>query len=64
MKPCGTCIHYRSYEDRISPASMSTTLVEYCAVGDDDHCGYCQPACAKYEPDQDYIDFLNKEKPE
>lgn len=56
MKLCGTCKHYRSYEDNVSPASVSTVLVEYCAVGNEDHCGCCCPACVDYEPDQDYID--------
>jgi hypothetical protein len=56
---CGTCLYYRSYEDRISPASISTVLVEYCTMGNEGSCGYCKPACADYEPDQDYIDLMN-----
>jgi hypothetical protein len=61
MKNCGTCIHYRSFEDQISPASMSTSPVEFCALTNRDDCSYCAEACAEYEAEQDYIDFLKGE---
>ena len=62
MKTCGYCINYRVFEDRISPASMSTTLVEFCSLGKDHNCAYANPVCDDYEPDLDYIEFMNDTK--
>ena len=61
-KTCGTCIHYRSLEEPVWNGSACHSLTEYCAMGNENHCGYCYPACADYKPDQDYIDFLNKSR--
>lgn len=63
MKTCGYCLNYRSFEDRIAPGSMATTLVEFCALGADHNCAYCFPACADYEPDEAYIEFMRRQNP-
>ena len=62
MKTCGYCLNYRSFEDRVCPASMATTLIEFCALDKDRSCAYANPACEKYEPDTAYIEFMEKER--
>lgn len=60
FKTCGTCLNYRCVEEETCTGHM--VPVEYCAVSDIRPCGYCWIACGDYDPDVEYIKFMEYDK--
>jgi hypothetical protein len=61
MKTCGTCLNYRT-EEEVSPISGATIVHDFCAHDPNRLCGYCVLACENYDPDVDYIKFMEFDK--
>lgn len=61
MKICGTCLNYR-YEEDVSPISGATTEQHFCALDSERMCGYHCVGCENYDPDWDYIKFMEIEE--